>query len=106
MSKDWQKEINEQEGREFWGKPTRHTTIDNWHKKISYEEFIDYTKRWDLQENLRDGDRFIENWMELFCAYHEIEQGYPEEEGHRNRAIDDAVEAQLRWEEYQKNATT
>lgn len=103
--KHYEKRVEEQEARTFWGKPTRHTTIDCWHHKLTYEEFVDYTRRWGLQDNLQGGEKFVEDWMELFCCYHEIEQQRCDSETKmRNRSIDDAVEAELRWEEYQKNA--
>ena len=100
MSK-WEKRIQEQEDRKFWGQPVRYTTIEHWPQKMTYQEFLDYTQRWGVQNNLQEGEKFVEDWMEFFCAYHEIEQGYPEEDVIRNKAIDNAVETQLKWEEFQ-----
>jgi len=102
---DWIDKVQEQEDRQFWGKPTRHTTIGFWKSKMTYEEFIEYTRKWGLQSNLRSGERFMEDWMELFCSYHEIEyQTESSEAPYRNRTIDLAIEAELERERLEKDA--
>lgn len=83
--------VKEQESRRLFEKPVRWTTILRYPGKYSYDEFISFLQSMGLQENLRDGEKFIEDWIELFLAYHEIENHHYDESNYRNIIIDKVI---------------
>lgn len=85
---EYEEFVTEQEGRTFFDKPIKSTTIEFHQGKMNYEEFIHYLQNMRLQENLRCGEKFIEEWFELFLAYHEIEQTYDGDIKNRTWTID------------------
>lgn len=85
---DYEKYVTEQESRTFFDKPVRHTTLEFHANKTNYQEFIDYLHNMGVQDNLRDGERFIEDWFELFLCYHEIEQANEDDIKYNARTID------------------
>lgn len=85
---DYEEYVTEQESRTFFGKPVRQTTLMCYPDKMNYQGFIDFLEGFSLQRNLRHGERFIEEWVELFLAYHEIEQSDESDIKHNAQTID------------------
>lgn len=85
---DYEKYVTEQESRTLLGKPIRYTTLLHQADKMNYEEFVNYLHNMGLQDNLRDGERFIEEWIEIFLAYHEIEQADEDDIKYNAKIID------------------
>jgi len=80
--------IEDQINRQFFNKPTRHTTIFRYPSKYSYEEFIEKIQSFGLQNSLQNQELYIEEWMETFLAFNEIEnQEEDEEVSERDYAI-------------------
>lgn len=89
---DYEEYVTEQEGRTFFDKPIRYTTLEFHQGKMTYDEFIQYLQNMGLQANLRNGEKFIEKWFELFLSYHEIEQANENDIKQNARTIDNIFE--------------
>jgi len=92
-----------QEARTFFDKPVRWTTIMCHPRKRNYQEFIEYLRRMDVQDNLRSGERFIEEWFEFFLSYHEIECHYEDENKTKRTFIIAAAENEVKMKEFEKD---
>jgi len=103
MSEYEERLIIEQEGRTLFDHPVRYTTIFTHPSKMTYDQFLEEIKSWGLQENLRSGEKFIEEWLDIFLAYNEIEHGYTIEKPYKNKVIDRVVKARMEYEKYKKN---
>lgn len=94
--------VTEQENRELFDNPVRYTTLETYPDKLSYEEFLEEIKSWGVQENLQSGEHYIEWWIELFLAYHEIENHHKSEDSLRNITIDRLYQRLKDYENLQK----
>jgi len=96
---DYESYVQEQENRKLFDKPIRFITYLCHPHKMDYEQFLLFLKGMELQDNLRDGETFIEEWFQLFLAYYEIEQSNKYEERYNAVQIDANYENSLRIRE-------
>lgn len=65
--------------RTLYKKPIRYTTEESFPEKISLSEFVAVIRNIDaFEENLAkfagQENKYVENWLEIFAAWLEIEQ--------------------------------
>lgn len=103
--KHYEELVTEQEGRKFFGKPVRFTTLMYYPDKMDLEHFTSRMRESLLafKENMvhlgHTKEDWPENWMSTFLAWCEIEQHYSDENIYRTRQIDRIVENELQWQE-------
>lgn len=111
MTSAYEQYVTEQEARTFYGKPTRWTTIMSYPDKMDFGTFIRELRTFDIQDNLKGDDRYIEYWVELIMAYHEIENSELEdtqELKYRVMHIDQNFKQEEDWQksEFNRNNQT